>query len=113
MTRMRRSLVLFVVAVVLSQVALVEAGQRVSVGGRSARIASFWRDETTTADGDTSAARDSRAIWLPSKNNPECTGGVYTMLDGDKTNLTSHKNYGNSAYPTDYQVNHYAALKKI
>ena len=39
-----------------------------------------------------------------SKHNPQCTGGVQTLLDGQKSTLASHSNYGQEVYPSDYQV---------
>lgn len=47
--------------------------------------------------------RRARAIWLPSKANPQCTGGVVSMLDGQTKEVSSHRSYGHQAYPSDYQ----------
>ena len=48
--------------------------------------------------------RTARAIWLSSKSNPECSGGVYTLSAGEETELNSHRSYGHNSYPSDYQV---------
>ena len=55
------------------------------------------------ADASDDESRHARAIWLPSKSNPSCTGGVVSILQGQTKTLTSHRAYGHQAYPSDYQ----------
>ena len=70
-------------------------------------MALFDQSLTIQVNGDSTEDNDrkARAIWLQgSKHNPQCTGGVQTLLDGQKSTLASHSNYGQEVYPSDYQV---------
>lgn len=60
-----------------------------------------------------SEEREARAIWLPSRKNNQCTGGVFTMVDGDAMELKSHKSYGSEAYPSDYQVRNTSFIEPV
>lgn len=64
---------------------------------------SLWKDSDYGQHEVQAARRDGRAIWLPGKHNPECTGGVITLFGGDETNVSSHKSYGHNPYPSEYQ----------